>query len=176
MKVCDKCKIEKELSEFHIDNYKKDGHKSVCKACRKTVNRNKLSIERKKFDRNINNSIYRAIKDNINGRKWESLLGFSLKELKAKLENRFDDKMNWNNFGSYWWIDKIIPRSAYRYSNVGNNEFRKCWSVKNMRPLHKVECIKKKNKIIWELIKKYRLYDILPIGLISFDKNERGVL
>ena len=131
----------------------------------------KLNKERKIFDRNINNSIYRAIKLNKSGRLWEKVIGYTLTDLKQYLESQFIKEMNWNNYGSYWWIDKIIPRSAYRYSNVNNNEFKKCWLLKNMRPLYKIDCIKKRNKILWSLVNKYKLYDILPIGLIKIDKE-----
>jgi hypothetical protein len=32
-KICSKCEIEKEISEFHNDSRKKDGHYSACKKC-----------------------------------------------------------------------------------------------------------------------------------------------
>ena len=35
MKKCTKCGIEKPLSEFHKKKAYKDGHRSVCKSCRK---------------------------------------------------------------------------------------------------------------------------------------------
>jgi hypothetical protein len=84
--------------------------------------------------------------------------------------------MNWNNFGSYWWIDKIIPRSVFKYGNVANNELKKCWSLKNLRPLFKTECKRKGDKVIWELIEKYNLFDILPIGLIPMRGLDTGII
>ena len=35
LKICTKCKVERELSEFDRDKYKKDGLSSSCKECRK---------------------------------------------------------------------------------------------------------------------------------------------
>ncbi len=166
--------MHKNLSEFHKDKTKKDGHKSICKTCRKKNHNSefrKLHKERKIFDRNVNNSIYRSIKLNKSGRIWERVLGYTLVDLKHNLELQFTKEMNWENFGSYWWIDKIIPRSAYDYRQITSNELRKCWSLKNMRPLHKIDCIKKRNKVIWHLIDEYKLYDILPVGLIKIDKE-----
>ena len=167
MKKCSKCKIEKPLYEFHIDKTKKDGRKTICKNCRKKIITTHLSKERKIFDRNINNALYRAIKENKSGRYWEKILGYTLNDLKMHLENKFTYEMNWNNFGSFWWINKIIPKSFYIYKNIKNNEFKKCWSLKNLRPLDKNSCIKRKSKVNWELIHEYKLYDILPIGLIN---------
>ncbi|HAI41575.1 MAG TPA: hypothetical protein DCM40_27410, partial [Maribacter sp.] len=33
-KKCTKCKIEKPLTEFHKDKYRKDGHSPRCKTCK----------------------------------------------------------------------------------------------------------------------------------------------
>ena len=85
-KKCTKCKIIKDVSEFHIDNSKKDLHKNICKKCRKSSRREKLHKERKIFDRNVNNSIYRSIKLNKSGRIWERVLGYTLFDLKQHLE------------------------------------------------------------------------------------------
>jgi hypothetical protein len=35
VKVCTKCKVEKELTEFHKDKRSKDGLRSKCKSCRR---------------------------------------------------------------------------------------------------------------------------------------------
>jgi hypothetical protein len=176
-KICIKCGIDKNLSEFHIDNKAKDKHKPICKICRskKTKLRLHLPESRNKFDKNIGAAIYRSIKTNITG-KWERILGITLVELKKHLEKQFTSKMNWENYGSYWWIDKIIPRSAYRYQNVKNNEFHKCWSLKNLRPLPKFECVRKGNKVFKELIDQYNLYDIMPLGLIIMDSSSDKLL
>lgn len=116
-------------------------------------------------DSNINASIYRALKYNRKKCRWLKIFGYSLKDLKSHLEKQFDEKMSWENYGSYWRIDKIIPFSAYK-----SLEFKKCWSLKNLRPLEKKECFKKKrNKILEKLIKQYNLYDILPLGTLEFD-------
>ncbi len=38
MKQCYKCKTEKELSEFHKNSSRKDGHQNYCKICAKVRN------------------------------------------------------------------------------------------------------------------------------------------
>lgn len=52
MKVCAKCKKEKELSEYHKNKNKKDGYSDTCKVCIKTYqkeyNKRKDVIERNK--------------------------------------------------------------------------------------------------------------------------------
>lgn len=36
-KICTKCKQEKSLEDFHRHSRSKNGHREVCKACRKTL-------------------------------------------------------------------------------------------------------------------------------------------
>lgn len=40
MKVCTKCKIEKTLEEFHVNNRRKDKRNGVCKDCKNAYSRN----------------------------------------------------------------------------------------------------------------------------------------
>lgn len=39
MKICSKCKIEKEIEEFSLYHKNNDGHQHRCKSCIKTMNR-----------------------------------------------------------------------------------------------------------------------------------------
>lgn len=170
MKKCKKCGLLLPLEGFHKDGKNKDGRKNICKKCRSVRKEEKISKNRKRFDSNIKHQIYMSIKQNKSGKSWEKFLGFTLKELKKHLEDQFDENMSWDNYGSYWWIDKIIPCSKYRYSTYG--EFQKSWSLKNIRPLYKKTCQKKSNKIYLQLIEKYSLYDLLPIGALDLEKGE----
>ena len=80
---------------------------------------------------------------------WKKL-NYTPKQLKEHLEKQFDDKMNWENYGSYWTIDHIIPQSKLLFETFDDENFIKCWSLENLRPLEKIENIKKGNKIIGE--------------------------
>lgn len=173
--ICKKCNIDKSVNSFHRDSKSKSGRKSVCKSCRSTrKHKQQLSNERIRFDKNLNLAIYRAIKENKSGRMWERILGFTLNDLKMHLENLFDENMTWDNYGSYWWINKIIPKSVYLYRNVSNNEFHKCWSLKNMIPVNKKECVRRKNTVDINLINRYNLFDNLPIGLIVLKEEDKN--
>jgi hypothetical protein len=69
MKTCNKCKLEKELSEFVKDNNKKDGLKTQCKSCTKQwreKNKDKLKNYNKEWGENNKEKIklyYEANKD-----------------------------------------------------------------------------------------------------------------
>ncbi len=41
-----------------------------------------------------------------------NILGCSFEEFKNYIQSKFDDKMSWENYGSYWWFDHIIPLAS----------------------------------------------------------------
>lgn len=57
----------------------------------------------------IRNSLRREF--TIKSKKTTEILGCSFEEFKLYLESKFDEKMNWNNQGSYWHMDHIKPIS-----------------------------------------------------------------
>ena len=58
--------------------------------------------------------------------------------------------MTWNNWGVYlsktwkdddqstwkWNVDHIIPQSMLPFTSITDENFKKCWSLKNLRPLN----------------------------------------
>lgn len=73
---------------------------------------------------------------------------FSIQELRDHLEKQFESWMTWTNWGKYiikvwddndsstwtWHIDHIIPQSKFNFSSTEDDEFKKCWSLNNLRP------------------------------------------
>jgi hypothetical protein len=59
------------------------------------------------------------------------------------LESKFDDKMSWDNYGSYWHIDHIIPQSKLLYNSMEDENFKKCWDLQNLQPLEATANMKK---------------------------------
>jgi len=44
--------------------------------------------------------------------------------------------MTWDNNDSSTWtwnIDHIIPQSKFKYSSMNDENFKKCWSLTNLR-------------------------------------------
>ncbi len=81
------------------------------------------------------------------------LLGCNIGYFKNWIEFQFDDKMNWNNHGTYWHIDHVKPCSSYDLTN--EQEQRACFHWSNMRPIEKTENIIKGDKID-ELLIQYQ--------------------
>ncbi len=86
-----------------------------------------------------------ALKENFKHSSTEDLLGISINEYRKYLEDKFDDKMSWENYGSYWDIDHIIPCVNFDLSKI--EEQKKCFHFTNTQPLSKIEN-QRKNKYI----------------------------
>jgi hypothetical protein len=76
-------------------------------------------------------------------------LPYTAEELKQHIEKQFEPWMAWKNWGKYdpktwndndpstwmWNIDHIIPHSTFKYTSMQDQEFKKCWTLENLRPL-----------------------------------------
>jgi len=120
--------------------------------------RKKREYEDPKFrlDRRFSKAIYVSLKGSKQFRKWEELVGYTVEELKIHLEKQFDKNMSWSNYGSYWEIDHIKPRFLFSYSKPEDNDFKKCWSLDNLRPLQK-NINRRNGVLVFNLIKKGKL-------------------
>lgn len=98
-----------------------------------------------RLDENIGSAIARSLKNGKNGQPWETLVDYTLKDLMKHLEKQFDNKMNWKNYGNYWAIDHIKPRSLFAYTSSKDSEFKDCWTLENLQPLENIKNIKKRN-------------------------------
>ena len=81
------------------------------------------------------------------GTSWEILVGYTLNDLIIHLESQFDDKMNWDNYGSYWHVDHIVADALFEYTCYDDEAFKKCWSLENLRPLYGPDNIRKGDSI-----------------------------
>ena len=95
-------------------------------------------------------------------------------QLKQHIESQFEAWMNWENQGATikgkWQIDHIIPQTVYDWTD--EEEIRKCWDLRNLRPLCAIENTSKKNNLDLDLIVKYQIEDLLPKELNNISYNE----
>lgn len=73
-------------------------------------------------------------------------LPYTFEELRVHLEKQFDSNMSWNNYGSYWTLDHIIPQAAFSYTSMDNQAFLDCWSLSNLQPLEKTKNLSKNSR------------------------------
>lgn len=89
--------------------------------------------------------IWRSLRGNKQGRKWEDLVGYTLQDLLRHLERQFQSGMFWGN-RSDWHIDHILPLSSFQFDSPDCPEFRAAWALSNLRPLWAGENLKKNAK------------------------------
>ena len=82
-----------------------------------------------------------------NNRRWESLVGFTIDQLRRHLEKQFTPGMTWENYGTEWHVDHKIPIAVFNFDRPEDIDFRICWSLKNLQPLNATENMKKRAKI-----------------------------
>lgn len=74
-------------------------------------------------------------------------LGYSPADLKTHLERLFTSEMSWDNYGTYWTIDHIMPQVCFPYKDLNDPLFTECWALSNLRPLEKTENFRKNSKV-----------------------------
>lgn len=129
-------------------NYSREYQKSE-----KGLEQRRLIDKRKRFNpaykvhANMSRMIRSAIRKGKEGKSWIFFVDYSLNQLIDHLQRQFTPKMTWGNYGSYWHIDHITPRSYFKYTSPCDDEFRQCWKLSNLQPLEAIENIKKSNKV-----------------------------
>lgn len=63
----------------------------------------------------------------------EHMIGCKMEHLVKHLESRFSKGMNWDNHGSEWHIDHIIPCSSFDFTN--ESHILQCSHYSNLQPL-----------------------------------------
>lgn len=91
-------------------------------------------------------------------------IGTEMRFIKSWIEYNMTDEMIWENYGSYWDIDHVIPIDLFDLSN--NEEVNICFNWKNLMPYSKIKNIKKSNKLI-----PYAIF-LQELKLLSFSQND----
>lgn len=134
----------------------------------KEILKRKSAVQRKKPSFKIKAHISRQVNFALHrqgeSKKGDSVikhLAYTIEELKLHLESLFEPWMTWSNYGKCsknwddsdtatwtWNIDHIIPQSILPYMSMEDENFKKCWSLENLRPLSsKINSLEGSNKI-----------------------------
>lgn len=119
IKVLDAARLRRELHPEREKEYK----------------RKRMRSPRERINRNVSGAIRQHIKKGSKaGRRWETLVGYTVETLKQHLESLFQPGMSWSNYGE-WHIDHIIPLSAHNYETPEHIDFKRAWAISNLQPL-----------------------------------------
>jgi hypothetical protein len=75
----------------------------------------------------------------------EKYVGCSFEEARRRIESQFTRGMTWENYGSFWTLDHIVPLSSFDLSDARQRMLVN--HISNLRPLNAKENIRKGNKI-----------------------------
>lgn len=92
----------------------------------------------KNFKLNVSmaSGIWHAIGDKKGGRRWESLVDFTLEQLVKHIEKQFTEGMSWDRYmAGEIHIDHKIPKAAFNFETESDVDFKRCWSLKNLQPM-----------------------------------------
>jgi len=117
--------------------------------CSKKYQQGKKGSEPKKY---INRRISKAIQASLkrkgaskNYKHWEDIVGYTLDDLKERLESQFKQGMSWDNYGK-WHIDHIRPVASFKFESFEDEDFKLCWSLNNLQPLWAKDNVRKADK------------------------------
>jgi len=137
MKKCNKCFEEKAMNLF-------DKYRNTCRRCRNIPRQKKFysnpeNVEKRKI------KMREYMKDKYNNdpdyKRYSLLLkritnNIKKEPIKSLFELKFDNKMNWDNYGVYWEVDHILPALKMIRMGYSDDEIN---DIKNIRPLSIIE-------------------------------------
>jgi 5-methylcytosine-specific restriction endonuclease McrA len=170
-KTCTKCNIAFEKNTDHFELRRKrlasgNGYceyfRAVCKPCRYKLKQEwrktpvgKLSrrVERRKRKKlphvKARRSCSKRLKEflRVQGiqkdRSSSKYFNFTPRQLQEHLESHFTPEMNWDNYGSYWHIDHVIPLAFYNIKDSSDPIIKEAWKLENLMPLEAKENMRK---------------------------------
>ncbi len=111
-------KIWKDNNKEHLQNYYKNKRKNDIQFA---IGDN-LRYQVRRYIKNINH-----INDYI------KISSCTVGELRKHLEKSFSSKMSWDNYGTYWHIDHIVPCKAWDLTD--DSQVSLCFHYTNLQPL-----------------------------------------
>jgi hypothetical protein len=135
--ACEKCNEKKPLKNFA--KLKKFYKKKICLSCYPSfLTEQKTEWCRNQHNTNMNYRIKKSLAARLRcvlakNTSTMNYIGCNIQYFREWLEYNFTENMNWDNYGTYWSIDHIIPVCNYDLTN--EDEKLKCWNWSNMMPV-----------------------------------------
>ena len=134
---CEKCNEEKVLKDFA--KLKKFYKKKICLSCYPDFLREqKTEWCKNKSKTNINYRLKKSLAYRLRNVLFKTdttmnYIGCNIQYLREWFEFNFTSEMNWNNYGSFWSFDHIIP--VRKFDLTIEDEKLKCWNWTNLIPV-----------------------------------------
>lgn len=141
-------KPKSERAEINRRQYEKTKHNPRRIEKMRQYNRAKKLREKNNPNARVQNSLRARLRKFIKGKKSlriSNLIGCSFDEFRQHLECKFKKGMTWDNYGSAWHIDHIIP--CKHFDHTDEDQVARCWHWTNLQPLWASENCSKQDTI-----------------------------
>jgi hypothetical protein len=134
---CEKCNEDKVLNNFA--KLKKFYKKKICLSCYPDfLKEQKTEWCRNERITNINYRLKKSLAARLRNVLFKTdttmnYIGCNIQYLREWFEYNFSSEMNWDNYGSFWSIDHIIP--VCKFDLTIEDEKLKCWNWTNLIPV-----------------------------------------
>jgi hypothetical protein len=134
---CEKCQEEKAFKCFA--KLKKFYKKKICLSCYpKFLTEQKTAWCKNEHNTNMNYRIKKSLAARlrtvlVKNDSTMNYIGCNIQYLREWFEYNFTSEMNWDNYGSYWSIDHIIP--VCKFDLTLEDEKLKCCNWTNLMPV-----------------------------------------
>jgi len=158
-------KNRKKVLEYRRNRRKQNPEKF------KEIDRKRRLKPERRIGENVSRGLRYRLKKGKNKPSFD-ILPYSKEELIEHLKTRLPENFMWEDFlkPGVLSLDHIIPQSMYSFNSYEDEEFLKCWDLRNLRLIPIAENLSKNNKFILKLIIEYEIQDLLPEGVYI---NER---
>jgi hypothetical protein len=151
IEILEKCKEYREENKEYIKKWKHDYYQKEDNKKK----RNEKDKLRKRTDivfrliSNVRSQVHKILTEYKNNSTYE-LLGCNKEQLKYWLEYQFNEKLSWDNYGTYWHVDHVIPLVFFDLINSKEQFIAFNWS--NLKPLPATENLSKNDSIVKDYI------------------------
>jgi hypothetical protein len=129
---CEKCNIEKALKEFA--KLKKFYKKKICRSCYPDFLREQNNESKTNINYRLKKSLAARLRTVlVKENTTMNYIGCNIQYLREWFEYNFTKEMNWDNYGTYWSIDHIIP--VNKFDLMIEQEKLECWNWTNLMPV-----------------------------------------
>lgn len=133
VKTCNKCNVEKHVTEFFVSRKITDGREGHCKACEyKRKMRNLNTRKEVRVVENLRRRTRAVLEGTNKSASTLELIGCSPLELRSHLETQFTEGMSWDNYGK-WHVDHIKPCCSFDLTD--SRQQKECFNYTNLQPL-----------------------------------------
>jgi len=100
-----------------------------------------------KLQQNMRNRYRKLMKMTKNGGSTRHVddLGCHTKDFNHYLESKFTKGMTWDNYGTYWHLDHILPCASFNHED--EKQRKQCWHWTNFQPLEAEQNVTKSDNI-----------------------------